>query len=195
VGGDFASRLIISINPLGNRTTTVYDFASRPTNTINPLGFVTTSVYDNDGRRIAAIDSIGSTTTTVYEPAGNLTQVTNPQNKTTTTVYDPLNRPAQKQMASGAVVSQTWDAAGWLITLANFGSLGALVNCFTYTYDVAYNRLTMTEARGSQTVWTYDRTRQLLAEARTRGIATIAWVPLSGPSGKRSASTTGAWCC
>jgi len=198
---DAASRLVGQLYPTGRLNTYTYDAAGhrtvmadatglttstfdplyRTSLVANPAGKTVSYTYDLADRRRTMTSPAGGLFTYTFDPAGNLTQVTNPQGKATTTTYDPLNRPALKQMANGAAVSQTWDAAGRLTTLANFGSGGGLVNCFTYTYDAADNRLTMTEALGSQTVWTYDPTRQLLAETRTAGIATIAWVPLSGP--------------
>ena len=46
-------RTAATVDPLGARTTTVYDAAGRTVATLNPLGEAVTTVYDAAGRAIA----------------------------------------------------------------------------------------------------------------------------------------------
>ena len=45
-----------TIDPLGNRTTYLYDAYGRQTEVIDPYGNRTTSIYDSKGRGAAVID-------------------------------------------------------------------------------------------------------------------------------------------
>ena len=65
---DSQSRQIASVNALSNRATFTYNAANRVTGATNPLGNIITAVYDNLQRRIAAVDALGNR----YTPATTL---------------------------------------------------------------------------------------------------------------------------
>ena len=48
-----------AVNPLGRRTTSVYDKVGRNVAAVDPLGSRTTSVYDTAGQGVAKIDPFG----------------------------------------------------------------------------------------------------------------------------------------
>ena len=57
------------IDPLLNRSTTVYDVASQRVAMINPVGARTTTIYDADLRGLATINPLGRRSTLVYNGA------------------------------------------------------------------------------------------------------------------------------
>ena len=65
-----AARSIASVNPLGQRTTTVYDAAGQTVASIDPLLRRSSTVYDPAGRSVASVDPLGHRTTTIYDAAG-----------------------------------------------------------------------------------------------------------------------------
>ena len=62
-------RALASIDPLGNRTSHVYQ-NGRAASSINPLGKRTTTVFDSSGRPVASINPLGKRWTTVFDAAG-----------------------------------------------------------------------------------------------------------------------------
>jgi YD repeat-containing protein len=61
---------VASINPLGKRSTSVYDKARRLVAQVNALGFRTTLSYDAVGRQIQVKDPLSRITTSVFDSAG-----------------------------------------------------------------------------------------------------------------------------
>ena len=88
---DDADRPVAAINPLENRTTTVYD-KTRAVASINALGDRSTTVYDAAGRKIANIDPLGRRATTVYNAVGQVIATVNPEGARGTSVYDDAGR-------------------------------------------------------------------------------------------------------
>jgi YD repeat-containing protein len=52
--------ILISLDPLGNRSTQIYDNADRLIAIVNPLGKRVTTRYDAGGRAIARIDQLAN---------------------------------------------------------------------------------------------------------------------------------------
>ena len=69
------NRVLTQVNPLGQRTSFLYDDAGRPRVTISPLGFRTTQVYDTRGRVAAVINPLGNRTSFAYDADNNRTAV------------------------------------------------------------------------------------------------------------------------
>lgn len=91
-------RPVASIDPLGNRTTSVWPATSRLSRetplvaSINPLGRRSTTVYDAGGRRIGSVDPLGNRSTFLYNAAGDSIASINPLGNRWTTVYDSAGR-------------------------------------------------------------------------------------------------------
>ena len=67
-----ASRVIATIDALGNRNSMGYDAASQPVSFTNALGFVSTTVFDAGGRQVASSRSTWEydLQTSMMQPAG-----------------------------------------------------------------------------------------------------------------------------
>lgn len=81
-------RLWAQIDPLGFRSTTVYDVASRPVATIDPLLQRTTTTYFADGKVKASINAFNQRTTNVYDLAGRPEASVDALGRRTTTAYN-----------------------------------------------------------------------------------------------------------
>ena len=105
----------------------------------------------------------------IYDAVNRQTNVITPQLGMTTLAYDPLGRVVTRQTANGTVTTQTYDLAGNLSGITNFGSNGNLVNAISYQYNAANVRTMQSESDGTVTTWTYDREYRLLNENRQGG--------------------------
>ena len=92
----------MTIDPLGNRTTSVYDAASRVTTMIDPHGHRTTMNYDALGRVLTTKDALSGITTVTYDAVGNRLTLSDPDNNITTWTYDDDNRVASETSAISA---------------------------------------------------------------------------------------------
>jgi YD repeat-containing protein len=83
----------LSIDPLGNATTNLYDAANRLTETIdpdhNPPSY---NRYDPAGNVTASIDPLGNGTTTMYDGMDRVTAVIDPLGNVSSTGYDLAGR-------------------------------------------------------------------------------------------------------
>jgi RHS repeat-associated protein len=109
--------------------------------------------YDGSNRIIQANDPIGRTVSFSYSAANDLAQVTDPASGVTQYAYDGSHHVTSITLPNGQTLLQnTYDAAGRVITQTNGRG-------FTTTF--AYNtpssgQTTITDARGNQTVHSYD---------------------------------------
>src|SRR5437763_180479 len=83
-----ARKLIASINPLGNRSTSIFDAAGRGVASVNPLNKRTTTVFDAASEAIGRVDALGNRSTSVYDAAGRTVSSINALGNRSTTVYD-----------------------------------------------------------------------------------------------------------
>ena len=83
---------IRAIDPLFNRTTTVYDIAGRATVLIDALRRRSTTAYDKAGRAVAAIDAISNRSTTVYDAADQAVGAIGPIGQRRTIIFDGARR-------------------------------------------------------------------------------------------------------
>ncbi len=135
---DSNSRVVASIDPLGNRASYAYDAVGRQVRAINAMGKVTTSLYDAAGRPVASINALGSRTSQVYDAASQQLAGIDPRSNRTSYAYD----------ATGHLTRMT-DPVG---------------NRTTYQYDAAGRQALRTNGRGLRTSYLYDATDRLTGQ-------------------------------
>ena len=161
-------------DPTG-RTTTVYDDRNRPVRVTNPDDKAITYSYDAIGRRRTMTDPDDGLFTYTHDDAGRLHWLENPQGQRTTFTYDGVGRQTQKDLASGTVAEPTYFDSGRLKVLLNSTSTGTIISSFAYAYDPAGNRSSVLESDGTGVAWRYDKTYQLINEARGTPTTTLTW--------------------
>jgi YD repeat-containing protein len=106
---DTAGRVVASINPLGKRTTTVYNIASQTLATVDANSNRVSSVYDALGRRTVEINALGNRTTTVYNSLGQTSA------RSTVARHRPMMPPDSKTSASTlAATERLMRTARWV---------------------------------------------------------------------------------
>jgi YD repeat-containing protein len=89
---DPVGRILAQVDPLGNRTSFVYDVANDRVSTQNPLGAISTQVYNGLQQMVASVDPLGNRTSFGYDVVGCPVSTTNPLNFTNTRIYDVDSR-------------------------------------------------------------------------------------------------------
>ncbi|MDD5063722.1 MAG: hypothetical protein PHQ35_03040 [Phycisphaerae bacterium] len=164
-----------------------YDGLGNRTSMTDPAG-TTSYTYDYLNRLTSVTDTNNKTVNYQYDAAGNRTQLTDPNSGITVYAYDELNRlievnaPAgltayrydslgkltQADYPNGSYTLYAYDSQrNWLLSLVNKDSTGAVLSSFSYTYDYAGNRLSVSEYSGSSVTYEYDEIYQLTSETRT----------------------------
>jgi RHS repeat-associated protein len=186
---DELDRLIAATDPLSRTTSYSYDRVGNSVSMVDPAGVVTQYTYDPLNRLTAVTENFTEngpsnaaanvTTAFTYDSAGNLTGVTNPLGRTFTFAYDPLNRLTRSEDPLGRGTTYTYDAAGNLAqsmdannntTSYSYDALNRLTaitrpdESVAFTYDVAGNRLSMSDATGV-TFYSYDDLYRLVSVA------------------------------
>jgi RHS repeat-associated protein len=134
-----------------NRVTSVTD--SRFQKTIRYL-------YDRSGRQTALMDSEGGATTYSYDARGQRTTVTAPSGASVGFSYDALGRLKAINYLNQTAATLRYDAAGRLLEVAHTGGSAASYPRFSYAYDNAGNRTTITDAAGTH-AYRYDELDRL----------------------------------
>jgi len=139
-------------------------------------GPVTQLDYDNLGRLTSQVDALGGTTAYTYDLAGNRLSLTDPVGNTTSWAYDDLDRQVQETNELGDVRYFHYDAAGrlvrgvdrlgrvrefhfdnlsrntaeiWYNTETDADADQNRQNTLSFTYDLAGQRLTASDAAAS----------------------------------------------
>jgi RHS repeat-associated protein len=143
---DYLNKLTSVTNPDNKTISYQYDAAGNRIQLTDPAGGITTYTYDNDNRLIAVNASTGLTNYQ-YDSLGNLILAVYPNGTFAEYTYNPQRN--------------------WLLSLVNKDSTGMVLSSFSYTYDNAGNRLSVTEHDGSAVTYAYDNIYQLTSETRT----------------------------
>ncbi|GLW06009.1 hypothetical protein Misp01_11390 [Microtetraspora sp. NBRC 13810] len=131
-------------DPLGHKTTSLYDLAGRLTRVTDALFNATTIDYDLAGRKVTTKDLNASgvvqrTYSYGYDAAGNQTSVTSPEGHVTRKAFNALNLPTSQVEPVSATESIT----------------------ISFGYDATGARTRLTDGRGN-TTWTSYNTLGLI---------------------------------
>ncbi len=166
---DADSRVIATIDALGNRTEFEYDAAGRRTLVRDALGQETLTEYDAAGRQIATVDARGNRSEFEYDDANRLVRTIFADATSTTVDYDALGRRTSVTDQEGYTTRFEYDALGRMIAV-----IDALDQRTEYEYDEQGSRLIQRDALGRETAYSYDtlgrRTARTLPEGQSESI-------------------------
>jgi RHS repeat-associated protein len=208
---DDRSRLVRSIDPLGNVTLFGYDEASNLTSVIDPLGHQSTATFDEMHRPLTTIDALSGETDYDYDDAGNLYTLTDPDgNATTYAVRDGLNRVLTETDPNSNDTNYVYDGNGNLLSVTDrdgrvrtfdYDLVGNRADEVwwdgvsdiyeaDYTYDLADQLLTASDDNSSFT-YTYDVLGQLETEEQTFGPVMVDFTYGYDATGNRTSVSDG----
>lgn len=187
---DPLDRVVMVETPDGEETYFEYNLAGAVTAMVDPTGARTEATYDFLGRQLTGTEIVrqptvaAHTTTYEYWPSGQLKKVTPPgRNPTTysynavgeltsvvdaagntyTYTYDFLGRPVKSLLPDGSGERITYDGFGRPVLVETLASDGTTVLASTsVAYDRAGNPVSVTDARGHTTSYTYDARGSLI---------------------------------
>ncbi len=196
---DGAGRLISITDPSSNLTSYAYDTENNLISITDAKNHTTSFEYDNQGR--VTKTTFPSTLAELYnyDQTGNLVNKVDRNGNTTTYVYDVRNRLARKNYQNDTGVDYTYDIGNRLIQAADasgsyqlsYDSLGRLTGVTTnysfvpgtyaisFTYDLAGNRLTMTDSQNVVTGYVYDSLNRVNSMTTQGQVFSLAYDALS----------------
>src|SRR5439155_15890398 len=154
----------------GNRTSYVYDKFNRVIQTTDPLGGRTTSVFDAAGNQTALVDPLGNRTSFVFDALNRLIEQDDPLNARTTLAYDAAGRETSQTDRLGRRKDFSFDNADRLTGETWRDAGGSVVNTVTLTLDANDNLLTAANANGVYTS-TYDALDRVSTQAGPFGLS------------------------
>ena len=175
---DQDERVASSVDPRGNvsgatastyTTTYGYDAAGNQTTVTDPLGDKTTAVFDGDNRQTSGTDPLGNVTGYAYDANGHLITVTAPDGGTTSYAYDQVGNLTTRTDANNHATTYSYDAAHQLTAVTD-----PLNHTTGYTYDAAGDVTVVTDARGQTATRTYDPRNLVTKVAYSDGTPTVS---------------------
>ena len=125
--------VVKAIDALGNVSFATYDSSSDLTSITGPTGLTQKYAYDAQGNLISSTDPLGQTTSYTYSGVDNrLTGVTNPQGDTTSVTITATGNVASVLAPDDSVQTLTYDAMGDPLSLTNANGQAT-----GYTYNAA----------------------------------------------------------
>jgi RHS repeat-associated protein len=162
---DALNRMTSATRPPAGAVRYEYDPASNRIRTVYPDGKVVIWEYDNANRLARAVDWSSRATNYRYDGAGNVVAVDTTPAISTGFTFDNANRLNR--------VTNTFKSGSEKDSVA--------ITSFTYTLDVAGNRISVRDGSGLNTTYTYDGLSQLISASE--GSDTTVWA--YEPAGNR----------
>lgn len=128
--------------------------------------------YDDADNRSSMTDPDGGQTSYRYDANNRLTRITNPFGETSSLSYDDAGRLTRMDHANATYTAYYYDDADRLDSLVTRDGSGGLIDLFSYTYDSAGNRLSMTDLSGTHH-YRYDGVSRLDSVVYSDGTAEI----------------------
>ena len=172
---DAAGRVTHRIDQDGQTRRYEYDAADRETAVIDSLGRKTEIEYDALGRQTRSRDSLGRVTDYDYDAVGNVTAIHYPDGASSRFEYDDLDRLVSQTDPAGNTRNFEYDPVGRLTAVVLPEVADPEQNNqrvrprFEYAYDSAGNLLRSRDAKGRETVFTYDEQNRLVSRSLPMG--------------------------
>ncbi len=150
-------------------TTTAYDALNRPIIFTDANNNASSNTYDAVGNLLTSADALGNDTTYAYNTLNQPVTITDPLGNDTQNLYNARGDLILTTDAEGIVTRYEYDALSRLTAvIQNYQAaipVDARTNVRTeYTYDENGNRLTILDANGNLTTFTYDALNRLVSE-------------------------------
>ncbi len=149
---DSGNRVQTTTDPLGNKSTVVFDINGNPVQVLDAAGHLTTRTFDAAGNTLTDTDPLGNTTTRTYDNRSNMLTMTDPLGHKTTFTYDNFGKPLTEIDPLGNVTVRTFNRGEITSETTPTGDV------FTATYDAAGNRTSTKDGNGNTTTYTYAGT-------------------------------------
>lgn len=147
-------------DPLEHRTSVAYDNNDNVTSRTNALNKTRTFTYDKLDRLLTETDERSKTTTREYWPTGQLKSVTSPLGHKTSFALDNDGRVASMVEARGNAAGATPADYTWTYGYDEAGNRTSVTdplgNAVEYAYDAADNLTQVEDQRGNPTDYSYD---------------------------------------
>ena len=190
---DGNTKLIESIDELGNSTLYSYDALGRLSSTTDALGNVTSKTYDardlvssetltpntgtgivtssysydDDGRLTSQTDTLGQTTSMSYNELSQVVSQTDAENNTTTFTYDYLGNILSETAPGNIVKSYSYDERSNLLSVTDGAG-----NTTDYEYDGINRNTKVVYADNSELTYGYDKNSNLISQTDPNGTVT-----------------------
>jgi RHS repeat-associated protein len=149
-------------------TNYAYDSLDRLISITEPGGQVIAYTYDA-ADNITSISDPAGTIHYAYDAINRLTRVTDRLGGITTYSYNLAGRVSQRVLPNGVVTNYSYDIRNRLIGVNHSVGTNAPFESFQYTLGPSGKRLSVLEASGTKTTWTYDPAYRLTEEDVTNG--------------------------
>jgi RHS repeat-associated protein len=136
--------------------------------------------YDAAGRRATMTDPDGNVTSYSYDSAGRLLSVSDPFAGVVGYLYGVTGKLSQLDRSNGVYSTYGYDAVDRLQSVTHHAPGGAVLDGYTYTYDAAGNRTSVTDNNGDVTSFNYDGRYQLTGVNYPDGTSTDYSYDLAG---------------
>jgi RHS repeat-associated protein len=150
-----------------------YDNVDRLISVTQPNGQTVAYTYDG-ANNVTSISSPASLIRYGYDAANQLIAVTDPLGGVTAYTYDVAGRLVQRVLPNGVITKQTFDSRDRLLSISHQLGTAAPFESFQYALGPSGNRLSVLEANGSTTSWTYDDVYRLTRETVTQANSTVS---------------------
>lgn len=138
---DAQNRLIESIDPEGNKTSTVYNADGQVSQTIDARGLITQNNYDTQGQLASTISDLGTgeqtVTSSTYDANGNVITSTDQFGNVTKSLYDSNNNLIQTIYSDGTSTETYYNAQGLPQYTTDQHAIGQAANGTETIYDAA----------------------------------------------------------
>lgn len=159
-----SSREMITRDPLGNETGSIYDAAGREIARTDALGRETKFRYDSADRLTETICADGTSIKLEYDSRGNLLARTDQLNRITRFEYDAANHLTAVVDAAGRRTQYTYDSIGNMVE-----QIDALGRVTRYEYDVLGRRTTTELPMGQESMTLYDEVGNIVSHLDFNG--------------------------
>ncbi len=146
-------------------TTNTFDNVDNVLTSTDPIGHKTSFVYDGRYRTTSVTDPRGNKTSFTYDPSDNNLTITDALNRVTSNTFDSMNRKVSSTDPKNQKTTFAFDSMGNISVLTD-----AKGQASSWQYDLDNRNIKMSYADGSFEMNTFDPASRLISWQRTNGI-------------------------